>query len=165
LARFLFNLEALLQHRERIEEKERDALLRLTYEYQLELHHREELTAKFKETMKELSLKRAENSAHQELNWFHLYLNRLTHEIGECKKRLSQLQLEIQTQKEAVIEAAKKRKILATMKAKREKEYIVELEKQEQKEVDELVVMRRATKGFGDALLKETRKSGSHEKY
>lgn len=142
MARFLFNLETLLRHRENIEEKERDELLRLTYRYQLELRTRDDLIAKFQETMRELSLKQAENSNHQELNWFYLYLNRLTHEIGECEKRLSQLQSEIQVQKEVVIEASKKRKTLATMKGKKEKEYMVALEKQEQKEVDELVVMR-----------------------
>ena len=146
MAKFLFSLETLLQHRENVEQKERDDLLRLTYKYQLELHCRNDLAAKFKETMNELSLKRANNSAHQELNWFYLYLNRLTFEIGECEKRLSQLQSEVQAQKEVVIEATKKKKILATMKAKKEKEYIVTLEKQEQKEVDELVVMRHAAK-------------------
>ncbi len=146
LAKFLFSLETLLQHRENVEQKERDELLRLTYRYQLELHCRSDLAAKFKETMNELSLKRANNSAHQELNWFYLYLNRLTFEIGECEKRLSQLQSQVQAQKEVVIEATKKKKILATMKAKKEKEYIVALEKQEQKEVDELVVMRHAAK-------------------
>jgi flagellar FliJ protein len=136
----------LLQHRENVEQKERDELLRLTYKYQLELGRRDDLTSKFQETMKELSRKRIENTVPQEVNWFYLYLNRLTHEIAECEKRLSQLQSEIRVQKEVVIEASKKRKIIATMKAKKEKEYIVALEKQEQKEVDDLVVMRHANK-------------------
>ncbi len=146
MAKFVFSLETLLQHRETVEQKERDELLRLKYKYQIELHRREDLASKFKETMNELSLKRANNSVYQELNWFYLYLNRLTFEIGECEKRLLQLQSEVQTQKEVVIEATKKKKILATMKAKKEKEYVVALGKQEQKEVDELVVMRHAAK-------------------
>jgi flagellar export protein FliJ len=146
LARFLFSLDTLLRHRENVEQKEREELLRLTYNYQLELRNRDVLTAKFQETLRDLSLKRTENSAHQELNWFYLYLNRLTHEIGECEKRLSRLQSEVQAQKEVVIEASKKKKIIATMKAKKQKEYVVALEKQEQKEVDELVIMRHTAK-------------------
>ncbi len=146
MPRFLFNLDTLLRHRENIEQRERDELLQLTYKHQLELRNREVLTAKFHETLGDVSRHRADNAAHQELNLFYLYLNRLTYEIGECEKHLSQLQSEIQKQKEIVIEASKKRKILATMKAKQHKEFIVAQEKQEQKEVDELVVMRHAAK-------------------
>jgi flagellar export protein FliJ len=146
LAKFQFNLETLLRHREDIEQKERDELFRLTYKYQLELSNRDHLTGKFQETMNELSLKQAENSVHRELTYFYLYLKRLNYEIGECEKRLCQLQSEVQAQKEVVIEASKKRKTLATMKGKKEKEHILASEKQEQKEIDELVVTRYTTR-------------------
>lgn len=149
LAKFVFTLETLLRHRINLEQKARDALLRLTYEYQVEQDHREGLSGKFKENMELLSLKRSQNSDHQELNWFYLYLNRLTHEIGECEKRLLQLKKEIQTQKEVVVEASKKRKTLTAMKAKKEKAYLKELEKQEQKEIDDLVLTRYAAKDAG----------------
>jgi flagellar protein FliJ len=139
-------LETLLRHREDIEQKERDELFRRTYKYQIEVQKRNELTVKFQETMKELSLKRSENTPHNELDFFHLYLNRLTHEIRESEKRLSQLQAEVQSQKEAVIEATKKKKTLSTMREKKEREFIAEADKQEQKEVDELVVTRYANK-------------------
>ncbi len=164
MPRFLFNLEILLRHRENIEEKERDELLRLTYKYQLELRNRDNLASKFQETMKELSTKQAGNSSHQELNWYYLYLNRLTHEIAKCEKRLSKLQSEIQAQKEVVIEASKKRKTLATMKEKKQKEHMVAQEKQEQKEVDELVVMRYTAKEPEYTRAPETHKGGSPTK-
>jgi flagellar export protein FliJ len=160
LTKFVFTLETLLRHRKSLEEKERDALLRLTYQYQVEQDHREELSGKFKENMQQLSLMRSQNGDHKELNWFHLYLNRLTHEIGECEKRLSQLKREIQTQKEVVIEASKKRKTLTAMKAKKEKAYLRELEKQEQKEIDELVLTRYAAKDSGRT---EAMKISKHE--
>ncbi len=165
MPRFLFNLETLLRHRESIEEKERDELLRLTYKYQLELRNRDDLASKFQETMKELSTKQAGNSSsHQELNCYYLYLNRLTHEIAKCEKRLSRLQSEIQAQKEVVIEASKKRKTLATMKGKKQKEHMVAQEKQEQKEVDELVVMRYTAKEPEYSRAPETHKGGSSTK-
>jgi flagellar export protein FliJ len=142
LAKFRFSLETLLRHRENLEQNARDELLRLTYNYQVEVGRRDELRARFHETMEELSLKRAENTASEELEWFYLYLNRLTQEIRESTKRLEQLDSEVQAQKIVVIEASKKRKTLDLMKAKKEKQFAFALGKQEQKEIDELVVTR-----------------------
>jgi flagellar export protein FliJ len=152
LTRFVFSLETLLKHREEVEQRERETLLRLTYAYQMESSRREILAGKFQETSRNLALKRAENIDHRELTWFYLYLDRLTYEIRECHKRLAQLQSEVQTQKEAVIEATKKRKTLTIMRAKKEKAFKIALEKQEQKEIDELVVARYAPNGTPGAL-------------
>jgi len=142
LPKFRFSLETLRRHRENLEQKARDELLRLTYNYQVELGRCNELRKKFQETLKEISIKRAENVAGEELEWFYLYLNRLTHEIQESTKRLDQLKSEVEAQKIVVVEAAKKRKTLDLMKAKKEKQFVFALEKQEQKEIDELVVTR-----------------------
>jgi flagellar FliJ protein len=146
LKKFLFVLETLLQYRENIEQKERDELSRLFYKYQLELNNRDALAARRQETVLELATKQSENVAQKELIWFFLYLDRLSHEREECEKRILQLDSEIQTQKQVVIEASKKRKTLASMKAKKAKEHAVAADKQEQKDVDELVVTRFATK-------------------
>lgn len=143
---FLFSLETLLHHREGTEQKERDALFRLTSEWQMERNRREDLTSQLRKTIRDLSLKHAESADHQELTWFYLYLNRLNHEIRMCEMRLSQLRAAVQAQKEAVLEASRKRKILAAMKEKRQREYALALEKQEQKEIDDLVVARYATR-------------------
>ncbi len=142
MPKFRFNLETLLRHREDLEQKERDALLRVNYKYETELRHRDGLVAKFRETMNELAQKQSSNMDPKELNWFHMYLHRLTHEIRESEKRLAVLEKEVQTQKEAVIEASKKKKVLASLKEKKAKEFTVEMDKQEQKEIDDLVVTR-----------------------
>lgn len=146
MKKFIFNLETLLKYREDIEQKERDELSRLFYKYQLELNNRDALAARRQETMVELAKKQAEKVAQKELIWFFLYLDRLSHEREECEKRISRLDLEIQAQKQVVIEASKKRKTLASMKNKKAKEYAAAVEKQEQKDVDELVVTRFAAK-------------------
>lgn len=161
MAKFLFSLETLLRHRENIEQRERDALLRLTYKYQMEQHNREELSARMQETLNELSIKRNENPANPELNYFYLYINRLIYEVERCEKRLLALQSEIQAQKEVVLEASKKKKTLATMKAKKEKEFLFVQEKQEQKEVDELVVTRYSTRESEYAPAVEVQKISS----
>ncbi len=142
MPKFKFSLETLLRHREDIEQREKEELLRLTYKYQIEVSNHHGLNAKYQETTKEIARKSAANANDPELNWFYLYLNRLTQEIKGCEARLAKLQSEVQVQKDAVIEASKKRKTLASLKTKREKEFIFEMEKQEQREIDDLVVTR-----------------------
>jgi len=129
-----------------MEEKERDELFRRTYRYQVETQKRNALTVKFQETMKELSQKRSENSPHKELDYFYKYLDRLLLEIKESDKRLAQLQTEVQSQKEIVIEAIKKKKTLSMMQERKRREYIAAMDNLEQKDIDELVVSRYASK-------------------
>jgi flagellar protein FliJ len=146
LAKFVFGLETLLQHRDRIEQKERDELFRRIYSYQVELQNRNGLAAQLKETMEELGRKQNEDSSCQELNWFYLYINRLRQEIQESEKKLLQIDSGVQEQKKVVIDASKKKKTLVSLKARREREFVLAMEKQEQKEIDELVVTRYTSK-------------------
>lgn len=139
---FIYSLETLLRYRESIEERERDELHRLTYNHQIEDNIRKGAAAKLLETMHNMVALCANKSTDQELTWFHLYLKRLTREIGESDKRLAQLKSAIEAQKEVVIKASKNRKTLASMKEKKEKEFFVELGRREQKEIDDLVVTR-----------------------
>lgn len=149
MAQFRFNLEVLLKHREDIEQKERDELLRITYAYQVALRKREQLEQKLRETMKELALKQTENIDSQDMRWFFLYLNRLNHEIYEAEKLLIKLDSEVQAQKAIAIEASKNRKVLSTLKSKKKKEFIIALNKKEQKEVEEWIAVRYAARAVG----------------
>ena len=144
MAKFRFSLEVLLKHREDIEQKERDALLRLIYSYQLALRRRDTLEQKRRETMLQMSLKQAENPEAGDLEWFRLYISRLIHEIEENEKQLMKLNTEIQEQKKVVVEAVKKRKVISILRAKREKEFNIAQDKKEQKEVEEWVAARYA---------------------
>jgi flagellar export protein FliJ len=141
-------LEAVLRHRETLEQNEKDELFRRLYRFQTEQGRRNELNARLTETVKELSLKRSANVDHNELNWHYLYIDRLSHEIKQSEKRLAELDKQVQAQKEAVIEATKKRKTISSLRSKREKEFIFEVERQEQKDIDDLVVTRYAAKGL-----------------
>jgi uncharacterized protein YlxW (UPF0749 family) len=125
LPKFKFSLETLLRHREDTEQRERDELLRLNYKHQVELNHRHSLTLKFQETMHEISRRCEENTLDQELNWSYAYLNRLTHEIKECENRLKKLQSEVLAQQAVVIEAAKKRKALASINRNRKRNLLL----------------------------------------
>jgi flagellar export protein FliJ len=146
LAKFRFNLEVLLKHREDIEQKERDELLRIRYAYQVARGELEQLEIKRSQTMKDLALKQTEKADSRDMNWFYLYLNRLHTEIEELKKRLIELDSQVQAQKTVVIEATKKRKVLSILRSKRKKEFIRALDKKEQKEVDEWITARYAAR-------------------
>lgn len=149
MATFRFSLETLLRHREDIEQREKEALLRLTYRYQNELRRRDDLSAQYRQTMEEFSRIRFETDRHEDLNLYHRYLNRLAHEIDESGRVLVQLESEVQAQKEAVIDASRKRKTLASLKSKKEQEFVAAAEKQAQKEIDDLVITRFGT---GDSV-------------
>ena len=144
MPKFLFTLQTLLRHREDVEEKARDELFRISYKQQLEQNRRDLLRARFEETTADLAAARAKDAGSRELDWYFLYLKRLTKEIEESNRRLEVLNSEVQAQKEAVIEASKKRKTLDLMKKKKARQFVLALEKQEQKEVDELVATRFA---------------------
>jgi flagellar protein FliJ len=150
LAKFRFSLETLLRHREDVEQLERDELMRRTYKHQLELNHREELNNTILQTIQALIQKQTENPQNYELSSYRLYLSRLRHEMDECEKRLNQLQEEVQAQTETVIQASIKRKTLASMKDKKKTAFMIEQEKQDQKEIDELVVIRYTSKDHHD---------------
>lgn len=142
MKRFLFNLETLLKYREDLEQRERDELSRLLHKLQLELRRRDVLESRRQVIAEELALMQAGEASHGELTWFYLYLDRLRNEIAESEKCLAQLEAGIKTQRGSLTEASKKRQTLTLMKAKKEKEYIVELERQQQKDIDEMIVAR-----------------------
>jgi flagellar export protein FliJ len=146
VGKFVFNLETLLRFREDVEQKERDELFRRTFRHQMELRRRDELNAKYHETMNSLSQTQTERPAGHELICYNRYLDRLTREIHECEQCLQKLQSEVQQQKETVIEASKKRKTLGILRQKKEKEYLVNEEKRMQQEIDDLVVTRYVSK-------------------
>ncbi|HSW40444.1 MAG TPA: flagellar export protein FliJ [Acidobacteriota bacterium] len=146
MGKFVFGLETLLRFREDIERKEKDDLFRRIYNHQMELRRHGELSEKYRETMNGLVREQAERPAAYELSCYFLYLNRLTKEIYDCEQSLKRLQSEVQRQKEAVIEASKKKKTLAILKQKKEKEFFAGEEKRAQKEIDELVAVRHLSK-------------------
>lgn len=159
MVRFKYNLEALLQYREEIEERERELLHRLNYQYQLEHNIRTELSQKLEQTMREMTVACMDQSEDQELEWFQRYMNRLCFEIRECEARMTKLKSQIAAQKQVVIEAAKNKKILASMKTRKERAFWMEVERREQKEIDELVVTRYTNAEGGSGKAEDARKS------
>ena len=146
MKKFAFNLETLLRHRANLEEKERNELSRITFLFQTEVKRRDNLRNRLKETSVELGRLRRENADSGEVVWFYPYIDRLRHEIAVTDKRISELQQDIQAQKLVVIEAIKKKKVLDSLKTRKQKEFNLAVERYEQKTVDELTITRFARK-------------------
>ena len=142
MKKFAFRLETLLHYRKNLEEKEQAVLFQLSSRLRRESNHLQDLQAKHQETLVELTRMRAECAAYGETSWFYLYLDRLRFEMRRSSERIRQLEKDIQEQKAVLIEASKRKKVLDSLKTKEKKAYDSALDKQEQKAVDEIVVLR-----------------------
>ncbi len=142
MKKFSYRLEPLLRYRSNLEEIERNELFRLAADLRRELDQLRKLQGKNHDTVVELAKKKMENTDQPEIGWFYAYLDRLRHEMQQIRKSIARLEAQIEKQKLAVIEASKRRKILDALKTKKEKEFLARVEKEEQKSVDEIVVIR-----------------------
>jgi flagellar protein FliJ len=151
MKRFAFTLETLLRHRRNLEEKQRIELYRLYSQRQSQLDRRKELLDRQEDALTELAEKRmAVTTDHEEMHWFYPYLDRLQSEISVCAKRIVQLEEAIEAQRTVVVQASKDKKVLDKLKSRQEKEFNSELEKREQKTIDELVTVQFAHKEPGN---------------
>jgi flagellar FliJ protein len=142
MKRFAFRLETLLHYRKNLEEKEQAVLFQLVSRLQRESNHLHDLQAKHQETLNELTQMRCEGAEYRETSWFYLYLDRLRFEMRRSAERIRQLEQDIQEQKAVLVEASKRKKILDSLKTRERKAFDSTLDKQEQKAVDEIVVVR-----------------------
>ena len=142
MKRFAFRLDTVLRHRKNLEEKERNELFRLVSLLNQKCDQLKKLQDKNDDTLMELTSRKLEDFEHTEISWFYSYLEHLRREMEQCRKQITELERQIQNQKMALVEASKRKKILDTLKTRQEKEYLTRVEKEEQKAVDDIVVIR-----------------------
>ncbi|MBZ5495427.1 MAG: flagellar export protein FliJ [Acidobacteriia bacterium] len=142
MKKFLFRLETLLQHRRNLEEKERTAFSTIRAKLRAELDGRESLYLRQAQTLSELALKKLGDCDSREIAWYYRFLDRLGQELEQSAKRIVQLEKQLEAQKQIMIEASRDKKMIENLRNKREKEFVVSLEREEQKAIDEIVVTR-----------------------
>jgi flagellar FliJ protein len=142
MKKFAFRLETLLRYRKNLEEKEQAELFQLFSRLQRENGHLQDLQRKHQDVLAELTEHRSAGADYGETSWFYLYLDRLRFEMRRSAERIYRLEQDIQEQKTVLIEASKKKKILDSLKTKEQKAYVSAADKQEQKAIDDLVVIR-----------------------
>jgi flagellar protein FliJ len=149
MKRFNFRLETLLRHRKNQEDRERGELSRARNELNTEHTRREDLERQKLGTIEDLRNASVGELDPLDFELGRLYLNRIGTEIADSEKRLAKLDQAVQDQTQVVVEARKKTKVLDTLKTKHHKAYQTEVDKVEQKAVDEIVVTRYAGKDPG----------------
>jgi flagellar export protein FliJ len=146
MKKFIFSLETLLKHRRNLEEKERANFSRIRGELLAAIAHRESLCARQAQTLSELTVEKLGRCDSQEIGWFYRYLDRLTQEMKLSADRIRELEKQLEAQKQIMTEASRAKKMIENLQHKKQKEYLVSLERMEQKSVDEIVVTRFALK-------------------
>jgi flagellar FliJ protein len=144
MRKFVFRLETLLQHRIHLEEKERNKFSLMRAELLAELNHKDLLQTQQRNTLSELMFKKSGVYDAQEISWFYLFLHRLEQEIQRSNERAGQLEKNLETQKQIMIGASRNKQMIENLKKKRQKEYCVALDREDQKSIDEIVVTRFA---------------------
>ncbi len=147
MKKFSFALETLLRYRQNLEEKERNELSRLFYSLHREKQHLDSLGSRYVETMTDLSQRQNHNTDPGEIALFQLYLKRLDLEMEQSRGRIARINKDVEAQRQAVIEAKKKTKILDTLKTHKKQQYSVRENREEQKIIDGLVVTRFPNRG------------------
>jgi flagellar FliJ protein len=144
MKKFSFRLEKVLNYRSRIaEEKLRDLINARNYATQLEMEEKRLI-----EEMKNAALNEGETLNAATLQLRGEYGMRLEKEIAE-KRQTSREQTKVVVEKLAIyLEASKEEKVLLKLKEKKRSEYLEELLRAEQKELDDIALMARSHK-FG----------------
>jgi len=140
--KFIFRLETLRLHRRNLEERERTRFSMVRGELLAEQANLQKLQTKHQETRSDLASNKAGDCNAGEIDLCCRFLNRLDREIANSTRRLAQLELQVEKQKQSMIEASRDRKMIENLREKREKEFEVALERGERKAVDEMVVTR-----------------------
>jgi flagellar FliJ protein len=146
MKKFRFRLEMLLRHRQNVEEKERTKFSSIRQMLQAELGRLDELNASQDLTNKELARKKSGECDGREIAWYYRFLDRLSREIEASSRRISQLEQQLEEQRQIMVAASRDKKMLENLRKKQEQEFNLSLEREEQKSIDEMVVTRYAAK-------------------
>jgi flagellar protein FliJ len=146
MKKFQFRLETLLQHRRNLEEQERAKFSCIRNDFHAEIARKEALSARRTQTLSELVALECAGCDAQEIMWAYSFLGHLDREMKRASERISQLEKRLEDQKQIMIASSRDKKIIENLKAKREKEFLISVEREEQKSIDDLVITRYAFK-------------------
>lgn len=142
---FKFKLQIVLDVKEKREEEEKEKLAKL---FKLKADE-EAVLAKLErekfDTLEELKEKQKTGGINVEkIKMYHAHLKKLDHRITNQKLRLTEIDIAIDKQREALLEATKEKKTFEKLKEKHYDEWLKELDAEERKFIDELATIRFA---------------------
>lgn len=143
---FVFQLEHVLQYRQRLEEQARLELAMAQNDYQAQVRLVEGLRVKVNDAQRRL--KNKIDMPAEELWLWTSYREHLLQEIERNEFLLQRYAARVAACRTELIQRAKDLKVLERLKTKQAVEYHVQQKREEQKELDEAASLRHQHKGF-----------------
>lgn len=140
--KFKFSLESLLRLRLQLEEQkeiEYGQILQKLQEAKEKLHYIEEEQKKSFEHWREKVERQGTVSLWKE---YQPYLQKVKRELEESQRCCSKLEIEVENKRQDLLEAVRQRKTIESLKEKDFEAFQKEVQRQEQKVVDELVTFQ-----------------------
>ncbi len=138
MKKFRFNLQPLLEHKERLEELARKDYMEMTDKLRKEEERLRVYVDLYKRFSENLDTMKKEGREVGELRFQYRYLNNIKEFIETQQKIIAELKRAVEERKTELTNAAIDRKVVEKTKEKKREEYEGELKREEQKLMDEV---------------------------
>ena len=139
---FKFHLETVLNHRRNIEDGRQKELSFLKQAMDNELKTLDILKNARIAFSRELKDKQSKRITASESMLYHDYLDLLSEKIDQQKKRLQEVEKEVERKREELIVAMKDRKVLENLRKKNMDRYLKEVNRKEREFINEMATVR-----------------------
>ncbi len=140
--RFVFKLEPLFDYRQRLEEASQREFSEALILLEEEERKLVELQRAYIKGCEDLDRLKEDGGQAEELGMYGAYFYGLKSHIAEQEKIITEARAEFEARRAHLEEATKEKKVVETLKDKSYSTYLKELDKEEQKENDDLVSSR-----------------------
>ncbi|WP_045215567.1 flagellar export protein FliJ [Desulfonatronovibrio magnus] len=143
---FIFNLQKILDFRVSLEEKAQQALARARQQYQEQNYVLDNLRYELSQAKQELQSKK--DVSQGDIWLWNQYIDRLNFDISHAEVILQKIAKELTLKRKNLLEKSKEKKIIEKLKVNQKMKFNHEQEKAEQKEFDEMAVVRFKPKTY-----------------
>lgn len=147
MRKFVFNLEPLYGHRQRLEELSQKEFAEVNLTLQAEEKKLFELIATYKSAACDLDRRKEQGATVLEVETHHAYLEGMKQRIKTQEVAVSNIRVLLEKKRAALIDASRDRKVIELMKEKSLNAHQSRADKLEQKEADDLTSARGRRRG------------------
>lgn len=146
MKRYVFRLESVLNYRKNMEKRAQRELFNAQNAYMLKAKTIEQLKDKRETTAFECGKARSKGIDVSMCHVYETYMKRLDHDLVNADTDLKDAEEAVMESISVLKDASIKKKMMETLKTSKSNVYMDFMEKEEQKILDELVLMRRGQK-------------------
>lgn len=138
MTNYKFSMETILELRERTEKEEMEAMARIQNKLEIEKYEKLQLDEEKLESQKAKRL----CQDFQQIRYYDLYLSKIDRELVDKTQKIEETEEKLEEQRDKLVEAQKDRKIMEKLREKEYEDYVQEIQRQEQMELDEIAVLK-----------------------